>query len=97
MVQALALNDLGTHRGEEALTLVGVGRVEKVGDYTVENSVSQEFQSLVVHLVTVAGLHGIGAVSHRQLVQPDVAGIVASDTVNKNIKLFILDEKELYA
>ena len=32
----------------------------------------------------------------NQLIELDVAGIIARDAVNKNIKLLILDEKELY-
>ena len=95
-VQALALHDLGACRGEESLVLVGELAVQVVGHHRVEHGVAQEFQALVVGPAAVFGLDGLGTVHHGQLVEPDVAGVVASDAVYKNIKLLILDEKELY-
>jgi hypothetical protein len=46
--------------------------------------------------VTVFLLDRLGAVHHGQLVILDVVRIVAGNAVNKNIKLLILNEKELY-
>jgi len=95
-VEALALDDLGARGGQEALVLGGVSLVEEIGDYGVEDGVAQVFQPLVIGPASVGHLHGLGTVYHGQLVELDVVRIVAGGSMNKNIKLLILDEKELY-
>ena len=76
--------------------LVGESGVEEVGHHIVEHGVPEEFQTLIVGPAAVTQLDGLGTVHHGQLVVLDAAGIVAGNAVNKNIKLLILDEKELY-
>ena len=71
--------------------------VEEIGDRVVEYRIAQEFKALVVDPSPVRGLYRLGTVYHRQFVELDVSWIVARDAMNKNIKLLILDEKELYA
>ena len=95
-VKALALHNFGACRGQETLVLARIGAVEEIGDHIVDDGVAQEFQSLIVGPPPVLELDRPGTVNHRQLIELDVAGIVACDAVYKNIKLLILDEKELY-
>lgn len=95
-VQALALNDLGTGRCQEALVLAGIGVVEEIGHNSIHDGIAQELQPFIVGPLPALQFHWSGAMDHRQLIELDVTGIVARDTVNKNIKLLILDEKELY-
>jgi len=95
-VEALALHDFGTCGGEEALVFAGIGAVEEIGDHVVDDGVAQELQPLVIGPTAVSKLDRPRAMDHRQLIELDVAGIVTRDAVNKNIKLLILDEKELY-
>ena len=47
-VETLALNDFSAGTGEKSLMLVGVGGVKKIANHCIEDSIAQEFQSLVV-------------------------------------------------
>ncbi len=95
-VQALALHNLGACRGQESLVVAWKRLVEKVGDNGVDHSVAEELQAFVVGPVAIFCLDGLGAVHHGEFVEVDILRVVASDAVNKNIKLLILDEKEPY-
>ena len=76
--------------------LAGIGVVQEIGYHSVKDSITQEFETLVVGPTAVFQFHGFGAMNHGQLIGSDVSGIIAGDAVNKNIKLLFLDEKELY-
>ena len=95
-VQALALHNLGARGGEEALVFVGKVMIEIVGHDEVEDGVAQVFQALIVGPAAVGQLDGLGAVHEGELVGRNVVGIEPGDASYKNIKLLILDEKELY-
>ena len=95
-VQTLALHDFGTCGGEETLVFVGECDIQEMGNYVVKNGIAQEFKPLVVGPFAGFNLDWLGAVHNSQFVQVDIAGIVASDAMYKNIKLLLLDEKQLY-
>ena len=76
--------------------LGGILVIQIVGHHQVENSIAQILQALIVGPVTIGQLHRLAAVDKCQLVQVDAMGVKPSDAMNKNIKLLILDEKELY-
>ena len=76
--------------------LFGVVGVEVFGYYAVEHGVAKKLQALVVGPASVGHAHGLAAVHQRELVDADVARVVAGNLVYKNIKLLILYEKEPY-
>ena len=77
--------------------LVGESGEEEIGDHVIEHGITEKFEPLVVDPMSVRCSHGHGTVYHSQFVWFDVARVVAGNLMNKNIKLLILDEKELYA
>ena len=76
--------------------LAGIGIIEEIGYHGIEDGVTQEFKTLVVGPCAVVKLYWLGTVYHGKFIELDVTGIVACDVVDENIKLLILDEKELY-
>ena len=95
-VEALALHNFSAGGSEEPLVFSREGGVEEIGHHSIENSIAQKLETLIVGPSPVGEFHRFGAMHHRKLVEPDVSRVVTGDVVYKNIKLLILDEKELY-
>ena len=77
--------------------LVGIVAIKIVGDHSIENSVAQVFEPLVVGpVLPVKCLDRHRAVHKSEFIQKNVMRQNAGCGANKSIKLPILREKELY-
>ena len=82
-VQGLTLHELGARVGEEALSLAGKMAIDDVAHGSVEHSVAQKLQALVVHGLALGVAFEQALVHERELVERDVVRVDPNDVVER--------------